>query len=457
MTAEQSSIEHFDCVIFGTGIKESILAGLLSSRGYKILQVDDSSSYGSSSRTLKYNEFIEEMSEKTKNPVIFKNVLGRLAEEFYIDMTPKIFLAEEGLITVIAENNLSHCIEFNIIDEQYIVYGEKPILIPTTKTAALKSNLCGPFQLLKLHRFISMIKKFYQASEDEKKNVSSQWRTVKDLYEHYGITESIRTILGHGVALYTSDIYLKDPPYDFIMRLTTYFKSVARVNASNISSGNSPFLYPKYGISEISQGFARLSAVKGGTTRMNTELLSISRENSTFNMKIRTETQEDYISSSLVIANDRYYSSFPDVKLKEKHTIRGVYILASSVTKTRQAQLTSGDSDIFLLVIGSAEGICSEGWAIAYITIECPNRIASCSEEMAQLDIAATIQPVDTLLRSWDYMIIQTMTWIDSSYEAVDAKVEGVIPLKPMDETVDFRTVHEEVEAVLSLFPEHIT
>lgn len=448
--------EEYQCVILGSGIKESILAGLLSSAGLKALQMDISSVYGSSSRTLRYDEYLGEMKQRFPQQPQFEDLLGAEGRELYIDLTPKIFLADEGLIQVIAENSLAYCIEFSIIAEQYLVQANKETLIPNTKTAALKSGLCGPFQLIKLHKFMNMIKSYYQASPSEKAAISAQWASVEEMYRSYGISQSIQTLLGHGVGLYTSESYLKDPPTEFILRLTTYFRSVARVNGAASSKGNSPFLYPKYGISEISQGFARLSAVKGGTTRMNTEIIELTKEAAGYTMSIRTDSEADTVFTQCIVANSEYYACLPHSFGRELHTLRGVYILrARPGTHTKQALLATDDPRhyLFLLIVGPEEGVCPEGFFIGYVTGEYNDQAAPASAVAeytpeAQKELKRQTAAATNCLRSWRYLILQSFFWVDVSHEGVPGIDPFIIPLAPMDNTVDFRTVHSEVQRV---------
>ncbi|KAH9386484.1 Rab GDP dissociation inhibitor [Nematocida major] len=457
---EETPQEIYDAVILGTGVKESILAGLLSAAGAKILQMDASSVYGSSSRTIQYEDFIREMQAKFPHQKQFKSVFGeKEASKLYIDLTPKIFLADEGLIKIIAEHNLAHCIEFSIISEQYIVKEDSSsILIPTTKTSALTSNLCGPLQLLKLHKFVNMIKGFYNATDIEKKAISSQWRSVQDLYDYYGISESLRTIIGHGIALYTSSKYLQEEPAGFIMRLTTYFRSVSRINGEK-QSGNSPFLYPKYGISEISQGFARLSAVKGGITRMSTEITGMERREAGYLLSLRADGVDDYVHTNFIIANDQYYATIPNSRRRVLRTARGVFILRSLPdAKSKQAMLLSKTlhSDIFLLVVGEAEEVCPSGYSIAYITAEYNGSEESAAQAHSSADPTEMLReiaaPAINQLYAWKYSIMQQFLWIEEAAEGLDTLDPLVTPLKPMDNTVDFRTVLEEVQSVYETF-----
>lgn len=52
--------------------------------------------------------------------------------------------------------------------------------------------------------------------------------------------------------------YLKHNAEELIKRCKLYSESMARY-------GSSPYLYPLYGLGELPQGFARLSAIYGGT------------------------------------------------------------------------------------------------------------------------------------------------------------------------------------------------
>ena len=73
----------------------------------------------------------------------------------------------------------------------------------------------------------------------------------------------IKDFVGHAICLYRSDDYKqKLPALDAIRRMKLYSDSLSRY-------GSSPYLYPLYGLGELPQGFARLSAVYGGTYMLN--------------------------------------------------------------------------------------------------------------------------------------------------------------------------------------------
>lgn len=90
---------------------------------------------------------------------------------------------------------------------------------------------------------------------------------MKDVYDKFGLEASTRDFIGHSMALYQTDDYIsqKGTANEAIERIRLYVNSMARY-------GKSPYIYPLYGLGELPQGFARLSAIYGGTYMLNTDV-----------------------------------------------------------------------------------------------------------------------------------------------------------------------------------------
>src|SRR3569833_3233502 len=88
---------------------------------------------------------------------------------------------------------------------------------------------------------------------------------MKDVYDKFGLETATKDFIGHAMALYLDDSYLdaKGKAPEAIERIRLYGNSVARY-------GKSPYIYPLYGLGELPQGCARLSAIYGGTYMLNT-------------------------------------------------------------------------------------------------------------------------------------------------------------------------------------------
>ena len=90
---------------------------------------------------------------------------------------------------------------------------------------------------------------------------------MKDVYDKFGLEPGSRDFIGHSMALYQTDEYInqKGMAEDAVTRIRLYVNSMARY-------GKSPYIYPLYGLGELPQGFARLSAIYGGTYMLNTTI-----------------------------------------------------------------------------------------------------------------------------------------------------------------------------------------
>jgi Rab GDP dissociation inhibitor len=74
------------------------------------------------------------------------------------------------------------------------------------------------------------------------------------------------------MALHLDDSYMTKPAKDTHERILLYVSSMARY-------GKSPYIYPLYGLGELPQGFARLSAIYGGTYMLQKPIEEIIYEN----------------------------------------------------------------------------------------------------------------------------------------------------------------------------------
>ena len=57
---------RYDAVILGTGLKESLLAGLLANRGKKVLQLDRNEHYGGAAASLDLSQLYERLGASEK-------------------------------------------------------------------------------------------------------------------------------------------------------------------------------------------------------------------------------------------------------------------------------------------------------------------------------------------------------------------------------------------------------
>lgn len=70
--------------------------------------------------------------------------------------------------------------------------------------------------------------------------------------------------------------------------------------------GESPFIYPVYGLSGIPESFSRKSAVYGGTYMLNIKLSKLEKENDLHKLTGSWEGKEGFCYAKKIIAHPSY-------------------------------------------------------------------------------------------------------------------------------------------------------
>lgn len=73
----------------------------------------------------------------------------------------------------------------------------------------------------------------------------------------FDLGENTIDFVGHAVALYTNDDFMSYPALDVVEKIKMYMNSIHLY-------GDSPFIYPLYGLGGIPEGFSRMCAIYGG-------------------------------------------------------------------------------------------------------------------------------------------------------------------------------------------------
>jgi GDP dissociation inhibitor len=158
--------------------------------------------------------------------------------------------------------------------------------------------------------------------------------TMKDVYDKFGLEATTRDFIGHSMALYQTDEYIEKPgmAQETVQRIRLYVNSMARY-------GKSPYIYPQYGLGELPQGFARLSAIYGGTYMLNTNVDEVLYENGKVSgikatMKERGEEDEGMkfeTKTKKILADPSY---FPGKVRVVGHLLKAICILDHPLANT---------------------------------------------------------------------------------------------------------------------------
>ncbi|VFQ68431.1 unnamed protein product [Cuscuta campestris] len=250
--------EEYDVIVLGTGLKECIISGLLSVDGLKVLHMDKNDYYGGESSSLNLIQLWKRFRGNDKAP----ESLGA-SKEYNVDMIHKFMMANGALVRVLIHTNVTKYLNFKAVEGSFVYNKGKIYKVPATDVEALKSSLMGLFEKRRARKFFLYVQDFDETDPKTHHGMDLNNVTARDFIAKYELEEDTIDFIGHALALQPDDAYLDQPAMEFVKKVKLYAESLARFQAG------SPYIYPMYGLGELPQGFARLSAVYGGTYMLN--------------------------------------------------------------------------------------------------------------------------------------------------------------------------------------------
>lgn len=191
----------------------------------------------------------------------------------------------------------------------------------------------GIFEKNKLRKLLLFLLNYKEEDPSTHNGLNIHRDTMTTVYRKFGLDPESCEFIGHAMALYYDDSYLQRPAKETLDRIRLYCESLA-------AHGDSSFIYPKYGLGELPQGFARsacwlrvpratpgvfpcsLSAIYGGTymLRKPVDQIVYNAEGQVVGVCSEGETAK----CKLVVADPSY---FPDRVHQTGRVVRCICIL----------------------------------------------------------------------------------------------------------------------------------
>jgi Rab GDP dissociation inhibitor len=305
---------------------------------------------------------------------------GRV-NDWNIDLVPKLLMANGELTNILVSTDVTRYLEFKQIAGSYVQQGNGKnatvAKVPSDASEALRSPLMGLFEKRRAKKFLEWVGAYSEDDPATSGGLDLNACTMREVYDKYGLEPTTRDFIGHSMALYQTDEYIntKGMAKETVQRIRLYVNSMARY-------GKSPYIYPLYGLGELPQGFARLSAIYGGTYMLNTtvdEFLYDGKKISGIKATMRERGEEGdgmkfQTKAKKIIADPSY---FPDKVHVVGHLLKAICILNHPVDKTDNsdsAQLIIPQSqvgrknDIYVAIVSSAHNVCPKGYYIAIVS-----------------------------------------------------------------------------------------
>ena len=250
--------------------------------------------------------------------------------------------------------------------------------VPATTAEALKSDLMGMFEKNRCKKFFQFIQD-YEVNNPKTQEGCDPNGKFKDVIKKFGLEPNTVDFVGHAVALYTNDDFLEQKSITTIEKMQLYFNSFGRY-------GNSPFIYPVWGLSD-------------GNFR-----------------GIKSQGEEAY--GKILITEPSYVQKWNKVKSVGK-VIRRICILDHPIPKTNdvascqiilpQKQIKR-KNDIFIAVINYTHCVCKKGYYLAIVST-----------------MAETDDPIKEIQPAMDCLgpVLETFDKVSDIYQPVDPTFKG--------------------------------
>jgi Rab GDP dissociation inhibitor len=424
--------EEYDVIVLGTGLTECILSGLLSVEGKKVLHMDRNDYYGGDSASLNLTQLYRKFRPDQSPPP----ELGR-DRDYAVDLVPKFIIASGELTKMLVHTDVTRYLEFKQIAGSYVYRDGRISKVPSTEMEAVKSPLMGLFEKRRAKKFFEFLQNWKDDDPITHQGINLDRDTMKQVYEKFGLEPGTQDFIGHAMALYLDDDYIVEPARPTYDRILLYTSSMARY-------GKSPYIYPLYGLGELPQSFARLSAIYGGTYMLDKSIEAIVTDsNGKF---VGVTSAGETVKAKQVIGDPSYFLSQGDGKIRvieEGKVVRAICLLRHPIPGTDDADSAQiiipqnqvgRRNDIYIAKVSSTHNVCAKDIYIAIVS-------TIVETDKPELEIVPGLNLLGPIYQK--FVTISPIYTPTSSGES-----DNIFITRSYDATSHFETVVEDVQDV---------
>jgi Rab GDP dissociation inhibitor len=288
--------------------------------------------------------------------------LGR-GRDWNVDLVPKFLMADGKLVQMLIFTDVTRYLEFKVCEGSYVLQGNKVHKVPANETEALSSGLMGMFEKRRFRKFLIFVNDFDENNPATFNGFDPKSTPMSVVYTKFGLDANTQDFVGHAMALYRTDEYLSQPCGPSINKVKLYASSLAKY-------GKSPYLYPLYGLGELPQGFARLSAIYGGTYMLHKPIESVVAKDG----MVHVTSEGEVVKAKQVIGDPSY---FPDRVDKKGVIIRAICILSHPIPNSNNSascqliipqKQVNRQHDIYVCSVSAAHNVSSKDKWLAFIS-----------------------------------------------------------------------------------------
>jgi len=425
--------EEYDVIVLGTGLTECILSGLLSVEGKKVLHMDRNDYYGGDSASLNLTQLYRKFRPNQSPPAD----IGR-DRDYAVDLVPKFIIASGELTKILVHTDVTRYLEFKQIAGSFVYRDGRISKVPSTEMEAVKSPLMGLFEKRRAKKFFEFLQGWKDDDPTTHQGLDLDKDSMKTVYEKFGLEPGTQDFIGHAMALYLDDDYITKvarPTYD---RIILYTSSMARY-------GKSPYIYPLYGLGELPQSFARLSAIYGGTYMLDKPIEAIVTDAD--GKFVGVTSHGETVKAKQVIGDPSYFISGKDSGkvrvIEEGKVVRAICFLKHPIPGTENSDSCqiiipqnqiNRRNDIYIAMVSSTHNVCAKDIHVAIVS-------TIVETDRPELEIAPGLNLLGPI---YDKFVSITPLYSPTS----SGQADNIFITRSYDATSHFETVVEDVQDV---------
>jgi len=324
--------------------------------------MDRNEFYGGACASLTLEQIWKHFSQPGEPPEKLGN--KQQQRKYSIDLLPKFLMANGKMVKLLLHTDVTRYLQFKSVDGSYVLKDQKVMKVPANETEALSTSLMGFFEKRRFKDYLVFCTEFDPNKTKTMGKINANTPT-SFLIKEYDLDPSTQDVIGHALCLYTSADWQQEKAIDTINKTKLYVDSLRHY-------GKSPYLYPIYGLGDLPQGFARLSAIYGGTYMLNKPIQGF-----TFDDKGRVTgvKSENEVAKCTAVIGDPTY--FPDKVKQVGQIVRCINILNHPIPNTSDAEsvqiiLPNAElkrkNDIYISCVSDTHEVAPKGHFIVLVS-----------------------------------------------------------------------------------------
>ncbi|XP_054902602.1 rab proteins geranylgeranyltransferase component A 1 [Poeciliopsis prolifica] len=296
-------------------------------------------------------------SEPSRKKISYAQLVKE-GRRFNIDLVSKLLFSRGSLVDLLIKSNVSRYAEFKNIT-RILTYRHGNIeQVPCSRADVFASRQLSVVEKRKLMRFLT------SCVEETEEQTAYHGRPYLEFLQDQQLGDNLQHFLLHSIAMVAEDT----PTEEGLASTRHFLRSLGRY-------GNTPFLFPVYGLGEIPQCFCRMSAVFGGIYCLRHSVHCLIVDRDAHSCKAVIDSRGQRISCSHVVMEASYLDR-SRMATPPRFLSRAVLITDSSVLPSESNQQISmvtvppegGSPAVKIVELSPSSMTCIPGTYLVHLT-----------------------------------------------------------------------------------------